>query len=135
MTRPTLPNSNPNVGDVGHTNDHATIVDALQALYDEKLSGTFDPEGIVSAPVGTVYANTASGQMWSKKTGSGATGWQQLGAGTDIVHGNLQNLEVDDHPQYYNQTRGDARYSKRVYVGPAADNPDFTLYDFWVVTP
>lgn len=29
---------------------------------------------------------------------------------SDIVHGNLSGLLSDDHPQYYNQTRGDARY-------------------------
>jgi hypothetical protein len=29
---------------------------------------------------------------------------------SDISHSNLSGLSADDHPQYYNQTRGDARY-------------------------
>ena len=29
---------------------------------------------------------------------------------SDITHGNLAGLSADDHPQYYNQSRGDARY-------------------------
>lgn len=29
---------------------------------------------------------------------------------SDITHGNLSGLSADDHPQYFNTTRGDARY-------------------------
>ena len=37
---------------------------------------------------------------------------------TDITHGNLSGLSADDHPQYYNQTRGDARYfTKANHIG------------------
>jgi len=40
-------------------------------------------------------------------------------------HGNLAGLGDDDHLQYFNQTRGDARYER--YLGnPVAD--DYTLY-------
>lgn len=41
-------------------------------------SGTGSPEGVVSAPVGTVYndvAITNGASQWTKKTGSGNTGW------------------------------------------------------------
>ena len=33
---------------------------------------------------------------------------------SDITHGNLSGLSADDHPQYHNDTRGDARYFKKV---------------------
>jgi len=33
-----------------------------------------------------------------------------------IVHGSLIGLSDDDHPQYYNQTRGDTRYVKRTEI-------------------
>lgn len=33
---------------------------------------------------------------------------------SDFVHGNLSGLSSDDHPQYLNNTRGDARYFKKV---------------------
>ena len=36
-----------------------------------------------------------------------------------IDHGNLLGLGDDDHPQYYNQTRGDARYSLLSHVHDA----------------
>ena len=41
--------------------------------------GTGSPEGVVTAPVGTYYTDTAitNGAMrWAKKTGTGNTGWQ-----------------------------------------------------------
>lgn len=42
------------------------------------LIGTGFPEGVVTAPVGTFYsdsANTAGASLWRKASGSGATGW------------------------------------------------------------
>ncbi len=43
-----------------------------------ELRGTGSPEGVVTAPVGTYYTDTAltNGAMrWAKKTGTGNTGW------------------------------------------------------------
>jgi hypothetical protein len=43
------------------------------------LTGTGSPEGVVTAPVGTYYTDTAltNGAMrWAKKTGTGNTGWK-----------------------------------------------------------
>ena len=43
------------------------------------LTGTGSPEGVVTAPVGTYYTDTAltNGAMrWAKKTGIGNTGWK-----------------------------------------------------------
>lgn len=39
------------------------------------------------------------------------------GTGGDITHGALNGLENDDHPQYHNDARGDARY----YTKPQVD--------------
>jgi hypothetical protein len=33
---------------------------------------------------------------------------------SDLVHGNLSGLSADDHPQYHNDTRGDARYFRKI---------------------
>ena len=44
-----------------------------------ELRGTGSPEGVVTAPVGTYYTDTAltNGAMrWAKKTGTGNTGWE-----------------------------------------------------------
>ena len=46
-----------------------------------ELRGTGSPEGVVTAPVGTYYTDTAitNGAMrWAKKTGTGSTGWQVI---------------------------------------------------------
>lgn len=37
--------------------------------------GVVDPEGVVTAPAGTGYLNTALQTMWIKQSGSGNTGW------------------------------------------------------------
>jgi hypothetical protein len=44
---------------------------------------------------------------------------------SDITHGNLSGLSSDDHPQYYNQTRGDARYyQKTEFINSSAGAAD-----------
>lgn len=131
--RPNLPAQPPEIGDPGHVVGHGVILDALEALYSEHITGSVDPEGVVVATVGTTYSNTTTGTVWSKQSGTTATGWSEIGAGV-ATHAGLTGSELgDDHPQYLNVIRGDARYSKRVYVGPATDNPPPSLYDFWVV--
>ena len=51
---------------------------AAWAGVPNELRGTGSPEGVVTAPVGTYYTDTAltNGAMrWAKKSGSGNTGW------------------------------------------------------------
>ena len=40
------------------------------------LTGTGSPEGVVTAPIGTTYTNTTTGEEWHKRTGTGNTGWR-----------------------------------------------------------
>jgi hypothetical protein len=52
---------------------------ALQLIGGREMYGTGSPEGVVTAPVGTYYTDTAitNGAMrWAKKTGTGNTGWK-----------------------------------------------------------
>ncbi|HQD84975.1 MAG TPA: hypothetical protein PK929_18190 [Quisquiliibacterium sp.] len=56
-----------------------TVTGALQQLGGRERYGTGSPEGVVTAPVGTYYTDTAitNGAMrWAKKTGTGNTGWK-----------------------------------------------------------
>jgi len=59
-----------------------TINDLEYAFFSTAsptISGTGSPEGVVTAPVGTEYIDSAvtNGAMrWAKKTGTGNTGWQ-----------------------------------------------------------
>jgi len=55
-----------------------TLTAALQLIGGRERYGTGSPEGVVTAPVGTYYTDTAitNGAMrWAKKTGTGNTGW------------------------------------------------------------
>lgn len=55
-----------------------TITAALQLIGGRELYGTGSPEGVVAAPAGTYYTNTAGTNgawRWLKKTGTGTTGW------------------------------------------------------------
>lgn len=47
----------------------------------QKLAGTGSPQGVVSAPVGSEYTDrsaTNGAIVWTKKTGTGSTGWEVL---------------------------------------------------------
>lgn len=77
--------------------------------------------------------NDPAGSLYIRHRYAGTySSWSPIGAPGVTVHGELTGLDADDHPQYLNITRGDARYP-RVTVGPSApSNP--TEGDIWVVT-
>ena len=54
-------------------------------------SGAGSPQGVVTAPVGTTYVDTTSGDLWVKQTGTGNTGWvlaTSVAAATGVFAGN-----------------------------------------------
>ena len=58
---------------------------STQSLYDR--FGSTSPEGIVNAPIGTIYHNTAGGvgtSVYQKQPGTINTGWRAIGL--DIKH-------------------------------------------------
>lgn len=48
------------------------------------------------------------------------------GGGGVADHGQLTGLSDDDHPQYYNQTRGDQRYSQLSHTHTTLASVDIT---------
>jgi len=55
-------------------------------LFDTWGSGT--PESVVTARPGSIYRDTANGEIYKKSTGTGNTGWTAIGAGAstnDVV--------------------------------------------------
>lgn len=60
---------------------YAALQDALvrlAALQGMTLSGTGDPNGVVAAPVGTLFLRSDGGAattLYVKETGSGTAGW------------------------------------------------------------
>jgi len=62
--------------------------------------GSGSPEGVLSAPVGSVYINTANGAIFSKTSGSGNTGWaagsfQGFANGTQSLPGAYFSSDTD----------------------------------------
>lgn len=69
------------------------MADRLAILKDETrlkrsstafYTGTSSPEGSVTAETGSIFIRTDSpnGQVWTKQSGTGNTGWINLGSGT-----------------------------------------------------
>lgn len=52
--------------------------------------------------MGDLYTDTTTGDLYTKQTGTGDTGWVLATGGTGVVgdHGGLSGLSDDDHPQY-----------------------------------
>ena len=63
-----------------------TIAAALQLVGSRVRYGTGSPTGVVTAPVGTLYVDeaiTTGASIWSKRTGTGNTGWVVAVGDTD----------------------------------------------------
>jgi len=77
-----------------------------------------------------VFAAPSEGwTLWVKDQDKNYTynGTSWIAMGSTIDHGNLSGLGDDDHPQYHNNTRGDARYyTKTLLDGGQLDNRYFT---------
>lgn len=98
---------------LGHTHSIANITN-LQATLDTKASTahTHSYEPVLGNPAGNGYVLAS--------TTAGTRSWVAMTSGvTD--HGALTGLADDDHTQYYNQTRGDARYRQLSVAVPWAD--------------
>jgi len=72
------------IGTNGSTNPdfNALKLTTSPLLVITKGSGT--PEAVVTAAPGSLYMDT-TGKLWKKATGTGNTGWSELGAGGGAV--------------------------------------------------
>jgi hypothetical protein len=86
------------------------------AVYTERINS----EG------GTVPANATLHQLENILHGLGGSSGENKGnAGTN--HGDLRGRSADDHNQYFNTTRGDARFYKIPVAQPNPGVADGTL--------
>ena len=91
--------------------DDALVVAGVATASNSKR-GAGSPESIVTGNVGDVYQRTDGSTgttLYVKESGTGNTGWVAVAAGV-TAHSALTGLAADDHPQYHNDARGDARY-------------------------
>ncbi len=66
--------------------------DGIEAADLHVRTGSGSPEGAVTAPVGDLYTDTATGDLWLKTSGTGNTGWTEVGTGGGL------SLTVADLP-------------------------------------
>jgi hypothetical protein len=120
--------NNPYIAIAG-TDVYSTKPDAQDSANSEIAALTGIPFAEF-VPVGTVILQTANSFTNSVKaavqvTGDGANYVDFRGAqlfvpaGQASNHSLLSNLDKDDHIQYFNQARGDARYAQPSYVDTA----------------
>lgn len=76
------------------------------------IVGTGFPEGVVSAPVGSIYTDTAvtnGARKWEKVTGTGNTGWQVL---SGRVVKSIPLADLQNGWDYENGTEANARLTR-----------------------
>lgn len=82
MASPTslpTPVANQQAGALADISAAWAAVNALTSQVGRDGSGS--PEGVVTAPVGTLYRDTSGGDLYIKATGSGNTGWTEVAGG------------------------------------------------------
>lgn len=55
------------------------VMDKAIKFFDSWFSGDGSPEGVVTAAVGKFYMDLTNGAIYAKTSGSGNTGWTDLG--------------------------------------------------------
>ncbi len=115
------PTSNPSGGGVLYAdNGNLRWRSSSGSVFDSSrfLNGTSPPEGVVSAPIGTSYVDTAATRgavMWLKVSGTGATGWQ-------VHHGDTGRRDIKSLLTMTNQVP----YTDPVYVRRVGATVTFT---------
>lgn len=85
------------------------------------------PTSAAAATNGLPSGGTA-GQVLTKNSGTNYdAGWATPTGGGSSDHGTLTGLADDDHAQYHNDARGDARYSQLGHTHAAADVGAYTI--------
>jgi hypothetical protein len=104
----------------------AGTVRALIGIDWLAYSGTFDPEGVFTAPIGSLYRRTTGGSgttFYMKISGTGSTGWQAIGGvatKTSVGLGNVDNTSDADKPvSTATQAQLDLRAWRVFYTGTA----------------
>lgn len=75
------------------------------------LSGSGAPDDVDDGENGDYYIDTDTNTLYGPKASGSWPSGIVLGGTED--HGELSGLSDDDHTQYHNNTRGDARYAQR----------------------
>jgi len=125
-------------------NKYATITLARAGANEElsSLSGLpfqeFVPIGTVIFQTDLAFTNTPKAAVRSTDLGTSYVDWRNsaqfssVGIFTD--HGNLSGLSDDDHIQYHNDARGDARYYTQSQLNTRINHPSTGVFSGGNVT-
>ncbi|GLZ36204.1 hypothetical protein Lesp02_83910 [Lentzea sp. NBRC 105346] len=99
-------------------------VKLVDCLVDETTLDPLDPD-LPSLYLARAELGVANGVASLGANGKVPSAQLPAGQGGVTDHGDLTGLGDDDHTQYYNQTRGDARYSQLGHSHTSANITDF----------
>ena len=108
----------------GHDNQLARWQDGAWQFYDPRIAVNLGDSRIYSFD-GTAWTDPAGGGVTALQPGDNVSELVNdagyiTSASVITDHGALSGLGDDDHPQYYNETRGDARYVQNSALGAAS---------------
>lgn len=99
----------------GHTSD-TFMTDLTNDKWEVFISNTTGPTGDAGADGQGVPVGGTTGQVLAKASNADyVTEWVDASGGSSD-HGTLTGLSDDDHTQYHNDSRGDARYYTKSQV-------------------
>lgn len=95
------------------------------SIVSGNYSGAGSPEGVVTAPVGSLYRNTTNGDVYSKTSGTGNTGWAKVGGSAKVGEAEITgapgpNLDVTGIPGTYTHLQ----VMCRLHLNEVATNND-----------
>ena len=97
------------------------------------IHGTGFPNGVVSAPVGSIYIDTAvtnGASSWIKKSGTGNTGWQVLEGDTgwrNVASSIINGWTIDSGGYIYVKRTGESLSVRAVGLNSTASSSDTFL--------
>jgi hypothetical protein len=89
-----------------------------------QVSGTGSPEGVVTAPLASIYQAVDSGDIWRKDSGAGNTGWSVVPSGdnTEFVDSTFRIFDnVDSTKRVAFEASGITTATTRTLTVPDAD--------------
>ena len=110
--------------------EQATKITALEAKSAYEIRGTGMPNGVVEAPIGTTYIDTAktNGALkWIKTTDGGNTGWKVIEGDTGWVLGWKEDMDNNTNRMYFRRKNDVVHVKFEPKINTSTINPAVNL--------